>query len=86
MNKYLKIIIGITILLIGISVFYYFVIFLPQKEKTKLEQEQKNAEIRKNCANEYSGFVPSTFISISDQKIRNEESYENCLRKNGIEK
>ena len=40
-ENWFKIIITLTILLIGFSIFYYFVIFIPQKEQTKLEQERQ---------------------------------------------
>lgn len=36
-------------LLIAISIFYYLVIFLPQKEKTRLEIEAANLQLREDC-------------------------------------
>lgn len=40
-NKFTKIILICAVLLVAFSVFYYFVIFLPQKDKAQLEQQQK---------------------------------------------
>lgn len=39
MKKILLAILGISVLIISMSVAYYFVIFLPQREKIRIEQE-----------------------------------------------
>ncbi|MDD2646477.1 MAG: hypothetical protein PHV78_01695 [Patescibacteria group bacterium] len=45
-KNYWKIMLVIGILLISLSIFYYFVIFLPQREQTRAEKEQqKQSEI-----------------------------------------
>ena len=46
-GKLFKIIIGIAILLISFSVFYYFVIFLPHKEDQRIEVEKDQKEEQK---------------------------------------
>ena len=46
MSKPLQIIIGIAILIIAFSVFYYFVIFKPQKEEAKLEQQRQEQLVK----------------------------------------
>lgn len=41
LNKLIKIIIAASILIFVSSMFYYFVIFLPSKERSRLELEKK---------------------------------------------
>lgn len=43
-NNWWKIILATGVLLIGFSIFYYYVVFLPHKEQTKLKQEQKDEQ------------------------------------------
>jgi len=45
MDKFFKIFISISILLIGGSIFYYFVIFIPQKEQARIELERIKVEL-----------------------------------------
>ncbi len=40
-KNWFKIIVALVILLIGFSILYYFVIFLPQKEEARLEQQRQ---------------------------------------------
>jgi len=47
---FFKIIIAITLLIIALSVAYYFVIFLPQKENQKIELQRLEAEEEKTEA------------------------------------
>lgn len=46
-KNWFKIIIALVILLIGISVFYYLVIFIPEKEQTRQKQEKEETIARK---------------------------------------
>lgn len=43
-ENWFKIIIALIVSLIGFSFFYYYVIFLPQKEKTRVEAEAIKAK------------------------------------------
>ena len=48
MDRAFKITTIIAVLIIAFSIFYYLVIFLPQKEQTKLELEERlRAEVQK---------------------------------------
>lgn len=40
-DNWFKLVISLAILLVCISIFYYFVIFIPQKERAKMEQQEK---------------------------------------------
>ena len=46
-NNYSKYLSGIGLLLIGIGVFYYFVMFLPEKDKIKQEEEKTQQLLEK---------------------------------------
>lgn len=46
LNKLLKIVLIVCLLSIGISVFYYFIVFLPQKEKVKLKQQEQEQLVK----------------------------------------
>ena len=66
-ENWFKIIIAFIILLIGFSVFYYLVYFIPQKEKTIMEQ-QKQEQIffclyrKKNLEGEEYTAIPLSFV------------------------
>ncbi len=49
LDKTIKISIMAGSLIIALSITYYLVIFLPQKEKVKIEQQRQEEEIRKEC-------------------------------------
>jgi energy-converting hydrogenase Eha subunit H len=52
LDQVFKISIILTILLIGFSVFYYYVIFVPQKEEARLEQQKLNRAYREMCVSQ----------------------------------
>jgi len=47
-NMVIKLSIVVAVLLSSFSVFYYFVIFLPQKEKEKMQLQQQEMQTKEN--------------------------------------
>ena len=47
LDKVIKVSIIVVVLIIGFSVLYYFTIFLPSKERAKLEQQARDNKERK---------------------------------------
>jgi flagellar basal body-associated protein FliL len=52
LDKIVKISIIIGVLIVALSTAYYLIIFLPQKEKTRIEQQDKLEKAKKDCAQE----------------------------------
>lgn len=50
-NNWFKLIIAAIIILIGFSIFYYSIVFLPQKERIRLEQQKQSQLIEKQEKN-----------------------------------
>lgn len=97
-NKLLTISISIAILLIGISVFYYLMIFLPNKELEITEQQEKEEEefmrsMKQECGRvgkelyeqdkkELAGYADFMF----DPKYGYNENLNTCLYSSGYTK
>lgn len=89
-NNWLKIIISLSCLLITLSVIYYYILYLPNLAKKKIDLENSLAEARKICAveaeknsiqHDNNRFMPDV---IDYDKYDN--YYKNCLRSKGFEK
>lgn len=80
-DNWFKLSISVAIILIGISVAYYFVIFIPQREETKLEQQTQekekeqekellNKKLLEDCLSNADNSLKSSFIAICNDDKR----------------
>jgi hypothetical protein len=84
--------ISFSVVLIGIAVFYYFVIFLPKQERAKLDfekqQEQQKMDLQKQqqqAADEKSQENGKILQSCLDEAAKNYyANFENNCQKRGL--
>lgn len=87
LDKLVKISIMAGASIVALSVAYYLVIFLPQKEKTKIEQLKQEEEIKKECGvvmNEAKDKVWEHRKTKGIESISSEKKKEEILILNGI--
>lgn len=70
-DNWFKLCFAVSVVLIGFSVFYYFVIFIPEKERMKAEQakqEQVDKELKEQKDKEESESALNNCISNAEKK------------------
>ena len=73
-NNWFKIVLTICLLLIGFSIFFYFVFYLPQKEMDrKLENENSYKACQQACT---VNIESSNYVPVADR-----EAAKECLAK-----
>ncbi|HRN70799.1 MAG TPA: hypothetical protein PLS49_06490 [Candidatus Woesebacteria bacterium] len=70
-----KIIIGLSLLIVSASVAYYFVIFLPNLEKQKIEQQESAQKLKQQQLIEQKNKQEENELSLSRCLLQAEESY-----------
>jgi len=77
-DNWFQVIIALAIILVAISVFYYFVIFIPQKEQARIDQQkqeqlakdQKEQEAKQQAEQALNTCLADASTSYSDQWYR----------------
>jgi len=78
-DKILKLAIVAGIILVGFSVFYYYVIFLPQKERVKVEREQQEQvveELKEQREKEEARLSLDTCIANAEERYSDQWNRE----------
>lgn len=82
MDKLIKLIIAISFLLIGVSVFYYLLFFIPNSEKAKERIKEAEKQEIKNC-------LPASLKRVEEINGDREDAnyyFKKCLREKGLTK
>jgi hypothetical protein len=91
MDKAVKISIIAGVLIVALSIAYYLVLFLPRKERARVEQQQQQEAKQKECVSfaldkakgQFQKVLPTgdngeRFVPISNPK--NQETYDNYYK------
>ncbi len=87
LDKLVKISIIAGALITALSITYYLVIFLPQKEKVRIEmqgrEQEKLEELRKECA-EWALNKATNNKTTGYQQDAYDDYFDRCLREKGL--